>query len=178
MRTRTHRGCTSASAADSPCFVLIQSTTRALGGRVSMPRERGGSGDGNGCQPWHGPDGSEVQPVRCTPGPCLRRWSPANGIALLRQLGSLGIGRGRARLKAPRQGRSASQVLPLSGEKGKLRSRAGASHEIRDRIALAVPHTEQHYFRSRRIFENVINTRTPFDFKEAGPADGREGAPE
>jgi len=67
-----------------------------LGLRVAKflcPGERGGRGDGNGCQPRYGPDGGEVQPMRRAPGPCLRRWSPANRIALLRQLGSLGIGR-------------------------------------------------------------------------------------
>src|ERR1700676_31650 len=75
----------------------------------------------------------------------------------------------KRKTKKPRRGRSASQLFALSGEKQELRCRTGASHELCDRIALAVPHTKQHYFRPRGIFENVINVRTPFDFKEAGP---------
>src|SRR5579859_8299230 len=105
--------------------------------------------------------------MRRTPGPCLRGWSPANRIALLRQLGSLGIGR---RLKSAPAGPERYSVFALSGEKGKLRGWTGADNEIRDWIALAIPNAKQHHFRSCRIPENVINARTPFDFKEAGPA--------
>src|SRR5580704_2319470 len=71
-----------------------------------------------------------------------------------------------------RPGRAETLLRCLCSQENseKLRGRTGAGHELSNRIAFAIPHTKQHYFRSRRIFKNVINVRTPFDFKEAGPS--------
>ena len=42
-----------------------------------------------------GADGSAVQPVRCAPGACLRRWAEADGPALLHELGGPAAGQAR-----------------------------------------------------------------------------------
>jgi hypothetical protein len=77
--------------------------------------------------------------------------------------------RNAKKTEAPRRTGALLVSLALSGEIRELGSWAGAGHELCDRIAIAFPHTQQHYLRPRRIFENVVNARTPFDFKEAGP---------
>src|SRR5208282_3427562 len=119
--------------------------------------ERGGCRDGNRRQPRDGSNGDKVQPVRRAPGPCLRRWSEPDGVTLLRQLRILGIGRRRKGIKSAPAGPERFSDFYALRRKSKLCSRTGARHELRDGVALAVPNAKQHYFRSRRIFENVIN---------------------
>src|SRR6266850_947674 len=73
--------------------------------------------------------------------------------------------------KAPQFYQDAFSVLLFSRiqEKG-LGSGAGTRHQRCDRVALAIPGSQEQHFRAGRILENVIGGRMPVDFVKTGPA--------